>query len=337
MFKLPDPPSPQAEPHELADFAELLAWEDGAVSERNILAALGREEEHDNNTGIEDNDDRNAEKLDDVMNELSRRSSYCGKGYPFETAREGTVLRFLENDNDERAHVYRYLLLSTRLNMTENRVHAQIDGALLLEEVVGHVMRCYLGFDRARSFVFGTSTGSKFNDKIDELCRQIGEGGKFKNTGGGPVNANDDKLDVVSWVPFSDGHCSQLAIFSQCKTGSSWGNLVSQLQPEIFIKNWMLDGFAVPPVRGFCISEAADRPRWYHQSSYAGLLLDRCRLVDFSTNLDPKLLRKIKDWNAAARKTVLVPRGKKTPKGRSQKISKRKANLSKVKVQEFRN
>jgi hypothetical protein len=324
MFKLPDSPTPQAEAYELADFAELLAWEDSAVSERNILAALGREDENDNNIGCDDNDDRNAEKLDGVMNELDRRATACGKGYPFETALQGTVLRYLDNDNDERAHVYRYLLLSTRLNMTHDRVHAGIDGALLLEEVAAHALRCYLGFDRARAFVFGTSTGGKFSEKIDELCLQLGEGTKFKNTGGGPVEANDDKLDVVSWVPFSDKLRSQLVIFGQCKTGSSWEGQVSQLNPEIFIKNWMLDGFVVPPVRGFCISEAADRSRWYHRASYAGLLLDRCRLVDFSTGLDAKLLHKIKAWNATAKKSVLVPRKKKPARGALLRSRRRK-------------
>jgi hypothetical protein len=200
--------------------------------------------------------------------------------------------------------------------MTHDRVHAKIDGALLLEEVAAHALRCYLGFERARSFIFGTSTGNQFSQKIDELCRQVGEGVKFKNTGGGSVNANDDKLDIVSWVPFSDKQRSQLVIFSQCKTGSTWGNLVSQLMPETFIMNWMLDGFAVPPVRGFCISEAADRSQWYHKASYAGLLFDRCRIVDFSTNLEPRLLERLKTWNAAAKNSVLLSRGKKPAKGR---------------------
>jgi hypothetical protein len=336
MFKLPDSPSPQAESHELADFAELLAWEDGAVSERNILSALGREDENDNNVGCDDNDDRTAEKLDGVMNELSRRAIACGNGYPFVTAREGTVLRYLENDHDERAHVYRYLLLSTRLNMMDKRVHANIDGGLLLEEVAAHAMKCYMGFNRARAFVFGTSAGNKFEEKVDELCTQIGEGTKFKNTGGGPVNANDDKLDVVTWIPFSDGLRGQLVIFSQCKTGSSWGGLVSHLQPETFIKNWMLDGFALPPVRGYCISEAADRSRWYHFASYAGLLLDRCRIVDFSSNLEPKLLAKIQAWNAAAKKSTLLPRGKTRAKRQSKKKGKLKKASSTVKIREFR-
>ena len=58
MFKLPALPSPRSQIHELADFAELLALQQGTVSAREILAYLGRVSENDPNEGIDDEDDK---------------------------------------------------------------------------------------------------------------------------------------------------------------------------------------------------------------------------------------------------------------------------------------
>jgi hypothetical protein len=55
-----------------------------------------------------------------------------------------------------------------------------------------------------------------------------------------------------------------------------------------------------------CVSEAADRSRWSGVTVYAGLFLDRCRLVDHCENIDPELLDRVKAWNAAAKKTVIL-------------------------------
>ena len=303
MFKLPDLPSDQAECHELADFAELLAWDKGSVSAREIEAYLGRLGENDRNSGCDDNDDDNAQGIVEVMIEIERRASACNGGYPFVLEMEGTVLRHAPNKRDHRSHIYHYLLLSTRLNMTNDRLHAGINGADLLEEIAAETLRCYLGH-RARSMVFGTSANGTFPEKVNKLCRELGEGGTFRNSDTGPAHANDDKLDTVSWVPFADNSRSQIVIFGQCKTGTNWGGLVTQLQPVGFIKRWMSEPYMHDPLRAFCVSEAANRSRWNGYSIYAGLLFDRCRIVDFCEKPSPVLLRKIKNWSTAAKATI---------------------------------
>lgn len=301
MFKLPALPSPRADVHELADFAELLAWQNNSVSAREILAFLGRTGDNEYNEGVDDEDDINADALDDVMIEIDRRSKSCVGGYPFALDLKGTVLRHDPSDASERAVVYRYLLLSTRLNMTANKVQADIDGTGLLEEISAAVLRCYLGYGRAQSVVFGTAIGGTFRDKVDALCGTLGEGGSFEALDPGPVNANDDRLDSVAWVPFSDMRAGKLIIFCQCKTGSSWKEHTTQLQPDVFIKRWMRHRtFLVVPVRAFCVSEATCPSNWGGLVSYAGLLFDRLRLVDFLDHIEPDLLERIRTWNAAA-------------------------------------
>jgi hypothetical protein len=304
MFKLPNLPSPQAECHELADFAELLAWDKGSVSAREIEAYLSRLGENDRNIGCDDNDDETAAELDEVMNEIERRATACGGGYPFKLEMEGTVLRHAPNNKDHRSHIYHYLLLSTRLNMTTDRVHAKIDGAGLLEEISAETVRCYLGPQRARSMVFGTAAPGTFEDKINQLCRELGEGGSFRTLDTGSVDANDDKLDTVSWLPFADKTRSQLVVFGQCKTGTNWGGMVTQLQPSDFIKRWMNEPYMHDPVRAFCVVEAVNRARWVGCSVYSGILFDRCRIVDFCEKPSSVLLGKIRKWSTAAKATI---------------------------------
>ena len=304
MFKLPNPPSPQAETHELADFVEFLSWDKGTSSIREVVAILGREDDNDNNIGCDDDDDENASLLDEVMNEIERRAEACGSSYPFDLELEGTVVRHNIELTDHRAELYRYLLLSTRLNMQTSRIHEGLDGGNLLEEVTAQVLRCYLGGGKARSIVFGTAKAGSFEDKVTYLCQELHEGGGFRSLDKGPVRANDDKLDAVAWVPFSDKLPGQLIMFAQCKTGTTWGGLVTQLQPDAFIKKWMSNPFLINPIRTFCIAEAANRSRWRGTCTEAGILIDRCRIVDFWDELEPDLLERIKCWTIAAKQSI---------------------------------
>jgi hypothetical protein len=303
MFKIPHPPSTKEKAHAIADFAELIAWDKGFTSLREIAASLGRTDDNDSNIGIIDNDVKTAEFLEEVMREIDSRAQACGDGYPFELKPKGNVLRYLPKIKGHRSDLYRYLLLSTRLDMKTSRFSLEIDGTLLLEEISAEVLRHYLGQKRARSVVFGTATAGKFEDKITQLCQELGEGTAFVNRDSAPVTENDDCLDVVAWIPFSDKRGSQMIVFSQCKTGTSWRDDVSKLQPSAFIDCWMQDSFLVNPIRAFCVAEAVDRSRWKKTCIKAGILFDRCRLVDFCDDLEPGLLKRVKLWTAAAKKT----------------------------------
>lgn len=301
MFKLPSLPTPHAEIHELADFAELLALQNGVTSAREILAFLGQISENDPNEGVDDEDDRSAVLLDDVFVEVDRRARSCASGYPFNLDLQGTVLRHDFADQSVRADVYRYLLLSTRLNMNADKVQDGIDGTALLEELAAVVLRCYLGYERARSFVFGTAAPGGFAEKVSRLCAEVGEGGVFASIDPAPVNANDDKLDAVAWLPFTDARAGKVVIFCQCKTGTNWKDQVTQLQPDAFLKRWTsARSFILEPLRAFCVSESADPARWNGLSAYAGLLFDRLRVIDFLDRADVTLHERVRVWNTGA-------------------------------------
>jgi len=275
----------------------------GKTSEREIVAYLGRLDENDGDVGCEDDDDENADRLDEVMNEIERREYACASGYPFVLRQEATVLRYVASDLEE-SIVYLYLLLSTRLNMKENKIHAGIDGTNLLEPLSAHVLKNYLGRDKAQSLVFGTSGEGNFEDKVNKLCQTLSEGSGFRSLDGKTPTEKDGKLDAVAWIPFADRLPSQLIIFGQCKTGTTWRETTSQLQPAEFIKKWIGEPFLTNPTRAFCVSEAVDRSIWKSNSVDAGIVFDRCRLVEYCVGLPEKTLSSIRTWTLEAQKTV---------------------------------
>ncbi|MFZ4779333.1 MAG: hypothetical protein ACOYM3_28565 [Terrimicrobiaceae bacterium] len=301
MFRLPNAPPPQAETHEIADFVEWCAWRYGKCSARAANKAIDQVDDNFENDGCDDNSDETSKNLEEVFIELERRVNACGGGYPFRLDNAGSVLTHLGMDADPRHAIYHYLLLSTRLDMKNNREHAKIDGADLLEHLGAHVMRNYLGINRAKSEVFGTSRDGGFSEKVDALCRSIGEGGGFSHNDTGRVYAKDAKLDVVSWIPFSDGHPGKLIVFTQCKTGSTWRDRLGDLNPEAFLKTWTQHRCtALNPIRAFCVSEATNQSRWTEISTQAGIFLDRCRIVDFAHDIDPRLLKILRRWTKKA-------------------------------------
>ena len=316
MFKLPSLPTPSSDVHELADFVELLAWIKGTTSIREVSAYLGQNDDHEPNEGVEDSQDRIADTLDEVMHEIEARSDACRGAYPFFENQAGTVLRAdCAKLNAPKGRVYSYLLLSTRMNMDKNRLFDGIDGTHLLEQLAECVLRSYLG-PGACSLVFGTSQHLRFADKVNNLCRVLAEGVAYRRTG--PVRrSGDGKLDVVAWKPFSDALPGKLILFAQCKTGTSWRHDVTQLRPDAFWSKWIEEPYGVAPVRAFVVSEAESRGRFPETVLDAGLLFDRCRIVDFCPDLNAAFAHRLDAWTGAALGMACDALGRATPPSQS--------------------
>lgn len=306
MFKWPGTPSPRAPAHELADFAELMCWKNRGTSTTAIGAALGRLEENDYSGGVPE-EEETPNRVAEAYLEIERRREWCRGGYPYVTSGDGYTLAMDADESNRRDIVYRYLLLATRLNRANCRVHANIDGALLLEELAADVAREYLG-DRAESLVFGTSSEiGSFTDKVNDLCRKLKEGGIFVSHTQAPLTSNDGKLDVVVWKGFTDQASGKIIAFGQCKTGTNYRDSVSQLQPDSFCRKWLQPPPAVTPIRMFFAAEALSRLNWYNDVSDAGLLFDRCRIVDFCDSVTEEVLAKVRAWTEAAAMATTLP------------------------------
>lgn len=307
MFKWPEDPSPRADAHELADFVELATWRNGRMSAVDLTKYLGRLDEPDYTNGVPENDDLDAVAVA-VFAELERRSEACGEGYPFHIGDSGQTARFTRDGDGVVQHaIYSFLLLATRLNMSTGRIHGGIDGTALFEELAAESARCYLG-GRSMSLVFGTAAqGVGFKEKVNELCTRIREGGGFYDHGWGGGSQKDGKLDIVAWTPFSDGMPSKLLVFGQCKTGTHYKDHLAQLQPDAFCKKWFQSQPTVTPMRAFFVTEALPRSQWRDVAVDAGLLFDRCRIVDFSDAMSADVVAKLQAWTDAAAAAVELP------------------------------
>ena len=299
MFKWPGTLSAYASWHELSDFAELISWRDNSMSMIALLNEIGRLGENDYSGGVPEEDEQSV-VVEEAYMEIERRYVACRDGYPFSIENQGYTLRVASDSGNDRYIIYKYLLLATRLYMNDNRVHAGIDGTLLFEELAAEVAREYFG-NRAESLVFGTSAGANnFKDKVETLCNQLNEGGGYANHNSDQPNQNDGKLDVVVWKRFADRLPSKLIAFGQCKTGTHYKDSLTEIQPDSFCKKWLREPLAFTPVRMFFISEALARSNWYNSAVDAGLLFDRCRIVDFCDNISDEVMDKVRSWTQAA-------------------------------------
>lgn len=306
MFKWPGSPSAQPVVNEFTDFLELMCWQRGRVSVTEASAFLGRLGENDYSDGVPE-EDYTDPFVREAFQEVDHRREACSGGYPFSTGEHGYTLASSQVGQDSRGIVYKFLLLAARLKMNENRVHAGIDGTQLFEELSAEVAREYLG-DRAESVVFGTATGSSdFPGKVDDLCRRIGEGICFLNRDEAAPTANDGKLDVVVWKQFSDGLPGKIIGFGQCKTGTAWKGSLAQLQPDSFCHKWLHSSPVVTPVRMFFVSEAISRVHWHSMCSDAGLVLDRCRIIDYCKGVDSGILAQVQKWSEGAAQATGLP------------------------------
>ncbi len=307
MFKWPAPPSSRAHVHELADFAELTCWKDGKTSATALSRLLGRLGESDYPDGAPEEEEVDR-RVEEAYEEIERRQIACGNGYPFIIGDEGLTLQASQETGNPMYVTYKYLLLATRLNMSNNRSHAGIDGTLLFEELSAEVARVYFGH-RAKSLVFGTAAGSaNFPERVNDLCSRLGEGGGFIGRDIEDTGAKDGKLDIVVWKPFTDDLPGKLIGFGQCKTGSYWEDSVTQLQPSAFREKWLSSAIFVPPIRMFFIAEdLASSPKRRGVALDAGLLFDRCRIIDFCDGVDSGVLVKVREWTEAAAKAAELP------------------------------
>ena len=310
MFKWPNPPSPGAPVHELADFAELLCWERTSTSMAAVEKVLSRLDENDYSEGVPE-DESISILIQETFQELERRKDACNDFYPFRIDESGSVLNIVQATESEQIVIYKYLLLLTRLNMgtsrNGNRIYAQFDGTKLFEELSAETCRGYLG-SRAESLVFGTGAeNGSFPSKIAILCEKLQEGGGYRSNPEGRGHTRDGKLDIVAWKHFSDRRQGKLIAFGQCKTGTNYRDTLSELQPDSFCRKWLQESLVLPPIRAFFVAEALGRAEWFEAASDAGLLFDRCRILDFSNEVSEHVFNKVNMWTSAAAEAVGLP------------------------------
>lgn len=304
-------PSWQAGRVRLADYAELMALKSSRrkASSSDLIASFDRREDED--------EDRFERPVEEAFEELADRIAHLGEHshrYPFQLERDEIRVR-PEALRTEDGWLYNFLLLSTALNMRDERKHAGLDGADLFEALSAEVGLRYFGRvedSRCMKRVFGTSRcnwpedadeemkdSSKFKEAVDTLCKEIGEGGFFRPKTKNRLTARDDKLDVVVWREFSDRRTSKLIAFGQCKTGTHWVNELPRLNPRSFCDRWLDIPLASPAIKMFFLTDRI-AGELTHDAYEAGILFDRCRVLDYAHDLPKELVKKCAKWSRAA-------------------------------------
>lgn len=293
-YKIPDTPVPSATIYELADYLEFLCLLN--EEEYSIVNALRQidyiSDETDSDQEIED--DVLFDNLQSALSEIDRRRTACRGRYPFDTKQNGIVLCECE---EEYELIYKFLLLSTRLNMNDNKIAGGVDGTALFEQLSSLVAGEYFG-ERSHHKVFGTGVTGGFREKVKDLIKDLGEGDDYNDPECSTHDEKDGGVDVVVWKPFADKYKGKLIGLGQCKTGTCWRNEVGRLNPEIFCSSYLKKQPISKPVGMFFVAEIF-RNNFETISRNAGILFDRCRIMDFLPEQEkiPKdLLDKISLW-----------------------------------------
>lgn len=302
MFKIKGgKPTSEDDLEEIADYIEFKAIlsHNKSISVIEIIKEFLKTSDETETNGVDDLEDKMKIRIEPISEEFERRISATGSKYPFELKYNGTVIEF-KGLTDTNSYLYCYLLWATRLNMRDNKVFETIDGTKLFELVSGIAAENYFGH-KSKHFVFGTATAGTFEEKVNDLCAQIGEGGSFANHHNEDVDEQDGKLDIVSWNDFSDKKNAKLLGFGQCKTGTTWETSRWELQPNVFCKKWLRIPPIHDPIRMFFIADVAPRKKWNQRAYDMGILFDRLRIIDcLPLNLNENLYGDIKTWTDSA-------------------------------------
>jgi hypothetical protein len=273
--------STSADPIEVADFWEIecLKKTTHSVSLLDINKERGISDDvQETETELYED---NVEEGDlELVREIERRIKSCSGKYPFKLDSSGYVLTIDGNVDQKYLWIYTYLLLATRNDMSKNKVFGDIDGTKIFESLSKDSLLNYLG-ENSVGIVFGTAKENGFYEKLNDLVKNMNEGRLHPKDDALTYSPQDDKVDIVAWIPFHDSLPSKIICFAQCKTGTHWLGAIAQLRTSSFLKRWFSLDPSVDPIESFMITDILNPSDFYNRAT-DNLFLDRCRIACFS-------------------------------------------------------
>lgn len=309
MIKIDSVPEATAPPEHHADFLELCTLRSGTGSTSiqefirdlrigNATEVVADSEDRDEDYESDDEDEAIAQTAFDELDERRRNFGLHAKSYPFELSETSISLK--ENGDES---LYTFLALLSWCG--KDAGPKGTDGERIFEEICAKAAESYLGHHddgRVRSVVFGFPRRilpAGFSAALDELCKQLGEGGSHRKGRSKLPNQKDGKLDVVAWVEFQDRRQGKLITFGQCATGRNWQEKISELPPpDRWCGHWMDDSPSVLPIRSFFVPHRIERECWSHSCTFGGLLYDRCRIASLASDTDDDIRSRWIKWSS---------------------------------------
>jgi len=312
-------PRASADAVEHADWLELsaLAVKGHSASLQDLVRAIHRSgtvdavEEGDMGACMPDRGEEKSQAIGEAaLAEIHDRNKSIGSDsgrYPFEIDHTGQLLRACDNAEES---TYAFLLLLSLLEIDKDKVQADVDATRLFEELCASAAEVFFGgphpMVKTRGFGFPRRNGPRsFAAAVDSLCTEMGEGRRHykRDT---LKDQKDAKLDLVVWRDFLDGRQGKLVGFAQCKTGRHWRDYLRDLQPKEFCRNWLREMPPVDFIRLYFVPNRIESNGWYEASSAAGILFDRCRILECATNIDSNVAKNCKKWTKQVFKNKLV-------------------------------
>jgi hypothetical protein len=310
----------------MADWVELTALLNAnkTASKEDLKKALLREPDPSEDGTFQtrrSTDERIEATVSDVFKELEDRVLACGNSdpqkpsYPFLLDKTRSVLTMRLNDIDSSNLLYLFLLAITRSDMSSKaRVKEKVDPTKVFEQLCADVLRCLWGGSSLHSnaMIFGTARSKiahseHFQANINQLSEYLQEGDGWKDGSQAP-GGGDGGLDIVVWRRFQDKRHGGLVGFAQCKTGDNWTDHLTKLTPRTFLDKYMKTVLALDPLRLYLVPCRVSRHRWREYTLNGGLLLDRCRIVQYADNINAATQAACRKWLDA---TVALQRSKK--------------------------
>lgn len=282
----------------VADYIELQCLlTQTPVSSYSLRSVFSMSDDELDNDGVESSDDLSVDAIEDGIKECEQRASFCPARYPFKVSANSLEA---QADGGVNREIYQFLLLSTRLNMNEQKVQAGHDATKLFEELCAGVAAEYFG-QHSKSMVFGTAGAGGFQQKVENVIGKLNLTSSYKVPMGSTGRQKDAAVDVVAWIPFADRKDSQMIAIGQCKTGTHWEGMLTATQPDVFFESYFNGKPFADVARMFFVSESYGLDRWEERSRKAGIMFDRTRIMEYvPANIDANLLSRITEWNNAA-------------------------------------
>ena len=186
--------------------------------------------------------EEDAPEVWEALDDVDKRKEHCGAFYPFrrgDKEKNGQVTIASPEDDCQRWHtlLYLFLLWLTRIGKNDAQTQA---GRGLFERLCCDVASNYWGRgiagENAPCIHFGAS--GRFRDKINNLAKNLGEGGGFREKAlEGGKHPKDDGVDIVVYRPFTDRRVGQLIGLGQCKSGHGvWPKGIHRVATRCFLQ-----------------------------------------------------------------------------------------------------
>lgn len=222
-------------------------------------------------------------RIDDVMNELNRRTELYGTNSPIKInglTIEPTI-RWRANP------FYTLCLIFSTFGVEDTS-----DGGTILFEKIGNIF--LKEFLKSETFHLGFPTSTNLAAQLDTIANLSCEprGSLTPNT-----SEKDSGVDVIAWTPFNDLRSGQIIVLAQCGAGDDWKNKNSITLPtwNHYI-NWNYE----TTVPSMLITQIVQADKWIKYTNKYGVLIDRARLyrihTDCQDNIPKALSREVLSW-----------------------------------------